>query len=68
MKYLQTPDRTTNKKVGRQALKYTLLDGDLYQRTVDGLLLKCLNQEQALVVMGEVHEGLCGTHQSTHKM
>jgi hypothetical protein len=31
-------------------------------------MLKCLGEEQAQVVMGEVHEGLCGTHQSTHKM
>jgi hypothetical protein len=68
MKYLQPPDGTTNKKVQRQALKYILLDDDLYRRIIDGLLLKCLNQEQARVAMGEVHEGLCGTHQSTHKM
>jgi hypothetical protein len=27
-----------------------------------------MNEEQARVAMGEVHEGLCGTHQSTHKM
>jgi hypothetical protein len=31
-------------------------------------MLKCLGEEQAQVAMGEVHEGLCGTHQSTHKM
>jgi hypothetical protein len=35
---------------------------------VDGLLLKCLNEEHAKVAMGEVHEGMCGTHQSAHKM
>jgi hypothetical protein len=43
MKYLQTPDGRTNKKVQRQAIKYTSLDGNLYRWTVDGLLLKCLN-------------------------
>jgi hypothetical protein len=35
---------------------------------MDGLLLRCLNEEQARVTMGEVHEGLCRTHQSAHKM
>jgi hypothetical protein len=30
--------------------------------------LKCLDEEQAQIAMGEVHEGLCGTHQSAHKM
>jgi hypothetical protein len=50
------------------ALKYVLVDGELHRRMVDGILLKCLDKEQAHVAMCEVHEGLCGTHQSTHKM
>jgi hypothetical protein len=48
-----------DRKVRRQALKYTVIDGELYRRTIDGVLLKCLD---------EVHEGMCGTHQSAHKM
>jgi hypothetical protein len=51
-----------------QTLNYTIVDGDLYRRTTDGLLLKCLDNEQAKVAMGEVHEGMCGMHQSDHKM
>jgi hypothetical protein len=35
---------------------------------MDRLLLKCLGVEQAKVAMGEVHEGLCGTHQLVHKI
>jgi hypothetical protein len=35
---------------------------------MDGLLLKCLSEEHAKIAMGEVHEGMCGTHQSVHKM
>jgi transposase InsO family protein len=35
---------------------------------VEGLLLKCLGDEEAKVAMEEVHEGLCGTHQSAQKM
>jgi hypothetical protein len=49
-------------KVQRQTLKYTLLDKELYRRTIYGLLLKCFDEEQARIVMGEVHKGLCGTH------
>jgi hypothetical protein len=44
------------------------MDGDLYRRTSYGLLLKCLDDEQAKVAMGEVHERMCDTHQSAHKM
>jgi ribonuclease HI len=59
---------TRDRKVLRQALKYTVLDGELYRMTIDGVILKCLSGEQIKVAMGEVHEGMCGTHQSAHKM
>jgi hypothetical protein len=45
-----------------------MLDYTLYRRSIDGLLLKCLGSDQPKIAMGEVHEGICGTHQSTHKM
>lgn len=45
-----------------------LLDDELYYQTIDGVLLKCLNQEESRVVMDEVHEGVCGAHQSAYKM
>jgi hypothetical protein len=41
---------------------------ELYRRSMDGLLLKCLSEEHAKIAMGEVHEGMCETHQSVHKM
>jgi hypothetical protein len=62
------PGKTTNKKVKKQVLKYTLLDDDLYQRTIDGVLLKCLGEEQAKVLVQEVHDGFCGAHQLAYKM
>jgi hypothetical protein len=62
MEYLATPSNVTDQKICRQALKYTLLDGELYRRMVDGLLLKCQDVEQARVAMGEVHKGMCDAH------
>jgi hypothetical protein len=32
------------------------------------MLLKCLGEEQAKVAVREVHDGICGVHQSAHKM
>jgi hypothetical protein len=54
--------------VQRMAFKYTMRDDDLYRRTVDDILLKCLEEDQERVAMGEVHEGIYGTHQSAPKM
>jgi ribonuclease HI len=68
VEYLQDPSRRTDRAVRRIAFKYVLIDDNLYRRTVDGILLKCLDEDQARVAMGEVHEGICGTHQSAHKM
>ena len=48
-----------------KSTKYVLLDDQLYYKIVDGVLLKCLSQEEARVLMGEVHEG---AHQSAYKM
>ena len=50
------------------AFKYVLIDDELYRRTAEDLLLKCLDSDHALVAMSEVHEGICGTHQSAPKM
>jgi hypothetical protein len=36
LKCIRDPEKTTNKKIKRQALKYTSLDDDLYRRTIDG--------------------------------
>jgi hypothetical protein len=45
-----------------------MLDNTLYRQTIDDLLLKCLGLDQSKIAMGEVHEGICGTHQLAHKM
>jgi hypothetical protein len=55
-----------NRKVRWQAMKYVMLDNALYRQTIDGLLFKCLGLDHARIAMGEVHEGICGTHQSAH--
>jgi hypothetical protein len=66
--YLENPSHIVDRKVRWQALKYVMLDNTLYCWTIDDLLLKCLGSDQSRIAMGEVHEGICGSHQSAHKM
>jgi hypothetical protein len=66
--YLRDPNSTRDRKVRRQSLKYTLINNELYRRTIEGLLLRCLDDEHASIAVGEVHEGLCGAHQLAPKM
>lgn len=68
MSYLRDPGRGAERNIRRLAFKYVLIDDEFYRRTAEDLLLKCLNLDHARVAMGEVHEGICGTHQSAPKM
>jgi hypothetical protein len=68
VQYLENPGHIADRKVRRQAKKYVALDNTLYRRTIDSLLLKCLGLDQSGIVIGEVHEGICGIHQLPHKM
>jgi hypothetical protein len=67
IEYRQNPSSGRDKKTRRRALKYVLVDRELHRCTVDSMLLKCLDGG-ARMSMGEVHEGLCGAHQSAFKM
>jgi len=66
--YLKDPSKMVERRVMFQATKYVLLGDELYYRTIDGVLLKCLGDDEAKSFMGEIHEGVCGAHQSAFKM
>ena len=66
--YLKDPSKSIDRKIQRQAFKYTSLNHDLYHQVIDSLLLKCLNSYKTRIAMGEVHEDIYSTHQSARKM
>ena len=68
MEYLENPSKKVSRRIRFQATKYVLLEGELYYQTIDGILLRCLDKEGAKVLMGEIHEGVRGSHQSVYKM
>ena len=39
------------------------MEGELYRKGLDGLLLRCLSFLNSMEVMKEVHKGVCGAHQ-----
>jgi hypothetical protein len=68
MNYLRNPSQKVPRKLRYKSIEYVLLDEQLYYKMIDGVLLRCLSQEDAKVLMGEVHEGVCGAHQSAYKI
>ncbi|KAK9740352.1 hypothetical protein RND81_03G028600 [Saponaria officinalis] len=69
IKFLKDPSmKGINLKLKRQLYRYFLTEYELYKKDSQGILLKCLNSDDALLAMTEIHEGVCGAHQSGVKM
>jgi hypothetical protein len=66
--YLRDPSRKVSRKLRYKAIKFVLLDDNLFYKSLDGVLLQCLGPEEAKRMMSEVHDGICGAHQSAHRM
>jgi ribonuclease HI len=66
--YLENPSQKVSRKLRYKAIKFVLLDGHLYYKSLDGVLLQCLGQDEAKKMMSEEHDGLCGAHQSAYRM
>jgi len=66
--YLKDPSKKVERHIRFQATKYVLLEEELYYRTIDGVLLKCLGDDESRSLICEIHEVVCGAHQSAFKM
>ena len=55
-------DRGKAHKIQIQLARFSLVDGQLYKRSLGGPYLKCLTPEQGQYVLAELHEGICGNH------
>jgi hypothetical protein len=58
--YLRDPSKKVERRIRFQATKYVLLEDELYYRTIDGVLLRCISGDESKSLMGEIHEGVCG--------
>ena len=55
-------------RVKAQSQNFVLMEGELYKKRLDGLLLRCLSFPDSMEVMKQVHEGVCGANQVRIKM
>ncbi|KAL0285395.1 UNVERIFIED_CONTAM: Gag-Pol polyprotein [Sesamum radiatum] len=55
-------DPIAAKRIKFKATRFTVIGDELYKRTINGTLLKCLDEERAEYVLREIHEGSCGNH------
>ena len=64
--YINTGELLNEKDKARrvqvQYVRFSLIDGQLFKRSLNGPYLKCLTTEQGQYVLAEIHEGICGNH------
>jgi ribonuclease HI len=61
-------DMTSADQIPRLAKRYTLVEGDLYWRDANGVLMWCITREEGCELLAEVHGGECGNHASSHTL
>jgi len=44
------------------AIRYVIVQGELYWKNPDGVLLRCVDEDEANNVLNDMHKGLCGGH------
>ncbi|XP_020153512.1 uncharacterized protein [Aegilops tauschii subsp. strangulata] len=51
-----------SEKVARQSSMYQFVGDILYRKRPNGMKLKCISQEDGLMLLAEIHGGVCGSH------
>jgi hypothetical protein len=61
-------DMASADRIARLAKRYTLVEGDLYRRGANGILMWCITQEEGCDLLADVHGGECGNHASSRTL
>jgi len=68
VEYLENPSGTVSRKTRYRSLSYVIIGNELFKKTVEGILLKCINENEVYLAVSGVHSGAFGSHQAGHKM
>ena len=60
-------DDTNIERTSCKAMGYQMVDGTLYERGRNGVLLKCITQVERISLLHDIHGGIYGSHAS-HRM
>jgi hypothetical protein len=70
--YLITRDLPQDEVKARRlqccAQAYTIINSELYKRSVLGIFQKCIEPEEGLELLKEIHQGECGHHASSRAL
>jgi ribonuclease HI len=58
-------DQAFVERIVRLAKRYVVVEGDLYHHGANGILMRCITQEEGCDLLAEIHGGECGRHSSS---
>jgi hypothetical protein len=61
-------DMASADRIARLAKRYTLVEGDLYRRGANGILMRCITREEGCDLLADVYGGECGNHASSRTL
>jgi hypothetical protein len=61
-------DHVSAERIVRLAKRYAVVEGDLYRRGANGILMRCITQEEVHELLTEIHGGECGSHSSSRTL
>ncbi|KAK1665349.1 hypothetical protein QYE76_053508 [Lolium multiflorum] len=61
-------DENESRRIQRRAKAYTFINGEVYKRSVTGVLQRCVEPEEGKEMLKEIHQGECGHHASSRAL
>ena len=55
-------DRKEARQIIRRSRSFTLINGELYKRSISGMFQRCIAPEDGISILRDIHEGICGHH------
>jgi hypothetical protein len=57
-------DNAESERIARKSRMYHLIDGVLYKQEANGMMMKCISEDEGIQLLREIHSGVCGAHSS----
>jgi ribonuclease HI len=61
-------DHVSAEHIVRLAKRFTVVEGDLYRRGTNGILMRCITQEEGRELLAVIHGGKCESHSSSRTL
>jgi hypothetical protein len=61
-------DEAEARRIQCRAGAYTIINSELYKRSVSGIFQKCIEPEEGMELLREIHQGECGHHASSRAL